>query len=56
MQCLSESFGVDFPGDDAQRKQMSMKPSSLLSVFEVYAKAQDKRVRPPCLSCSTLAG
>lgn len=42
MQCLSESFGVDFPGD----KQLSMKPSNLLQVFEVFAKTQDKRVRP----------
>ncbi|KIK26557.1 hypothetical protein PISMIDRAFT_261897 [Pisolithus microcarpus 441] len=41
IQCIGEAFGVD-PSDDGQREQLSIKPATLQSIFEVFLKTRDK--------------
>ncbi len=41
VQCIAEAFGVD-PSDSEQVKQLSIKPASLLSVFDLVLKTQEK--------------
>lgn len=41
MQCISESFSVDW-SSDSPNSALSVKPSSLLSIFEVFLKTQKK--------------
>lgn len=43
VQCIAEAFGVD-PSDSAQVKELSIKPASLLTVFDVVLKTQNKAV------------
>ncbi|KAJ3130947.1 hypothetical protein HK100_007124 [Physocladia obscura] len=42
MQCISEAFGFDF-SDETQKKALSIKPTSLVTIFDVFANTQ-KRV------------
>jgi hypothetical protein len=44
MQCISESFSVEWSAD-SPNSYLSVKPSSLLSIFEVFLKTQQKIVR-----------
>ncbi|KAA1083615.1 hypothetical protein PGT21_001495 [Puccinia graminis f. sp. tritici] len=41
MQCISESFSVEW-SSDSPNSALSVKPSSLLSIFEVFLKTQKK--------------
>ena len=41
VQCIGEAFGID-PSDDARRKQLSIKPAKLQTIFEVFLKTRDK--------------
>ncbi|KAI0080039.1 hypothetical protein K474DRAFT_1582858, partial [Panus rudis PR-1116 ss-1] len=41
IQCIGEAFGVD-PSDEEQRKRLSIKPTSLLNVFDVFLKTKDQ--------------
>jgi len=41
IQCIGEAFGVD-PNDQAQRQRLSIKPATLSSLFDVFAKTQSK--------------
>ena len=41
VQCIGEAFGVD-PNDQAQRQRLSIKPATLSSLFDVFAKTQSK--------------
>lgn len=41
VQCIGEAFGVD-PSDDAQRRQLSIKPAKLHTIFDVFLKTRDK--------------
>lgn len=41
VQCIAEAFGVD-PDDSTQVEELSIKPASLLSIFEVVLKTQNK--------------
>ncbi|KAN0100875.1 hypothetical protein V8E55_000859 [Tylopilus felleus] len=41
IQCIGEAFGVD-PSDDAQRKQLSIKPTKLQTIFDVFLKTKNK--------------
>ncbi len=41
VQCIAEAFGVD-PEDALQVEELSIKPASLLSVFDVVLKTQTK--------------
>ncbi|KAI5991526.1 putative stress-induced protein STI1 [Pisolithus albus] len=50
IQCIGEAFGVD-PSDDRQREQLSIKPATLQSIFEVFLKTRD-RVAPTASSSS----
>ncbi|KAI9572690.1 cytoplasmic protein [Boletus coccyginus] len=49
IQCIGEAFGVD-PSDDAQRKQLSIKPAKLQTIFEVFLKTRDKVGSPSSTS------
>ncbi|KAI8445388.1 small glutamine-rich tetratricopeptide repeat-containing protein A [Phakopsora pachyrhizi] len=42
MQCISESFSVDW--DASSSSSLSIKPSTLLNLFEVFVNTQNKRV------------
>ncbi|KAF8559371.1 hypothetical protein OG21DRAFT_1403388, partial [Imleria badia] len=35
IECIGEAFGIDL-SDDAQRKQLSIKPAKLQTIFEVF--------------------
>jgi small glutamine-rich tetratricopeptide repeat-containing protein alpha len=37
IQCISEAFGID-PKDDTQKDIYSIKPTNLLSIFDVYLR------------------
>ncbi|KAJ3574617.1 hypothetical protein NP233_g1651 [Leucocoprinus birnbaumii] len=41
IQCIGESFGVD-PSDQEQVEKLSVKPTTLQSIFDVYMKTRDK--------------
>ncbi|KIO02396.1 hypothetical protein M404DRAFT_148114 [Pisolithus tinctorius Marx 270] len=41
IQCIGEAFGVD-PSDDRQREQLTIKPATLQSIFEVFLKTRHK--------------
>ncbi|KAL4069411.1 TPR-like protein [Scleroderma citrinum] len=41
IQCIGEAFGVD-PSDHKQRAQLSIKPATLQTIFEVFLKTRDK--------------
>ncbi|KAF7310560.1 Hsc70 cochaperone [Mycena chlorophos] len=41
IQCIGEAFGVD-PADDVQVKRLSVKPTTLPSIFDVFIKTKDK--------------
>lgn len=41
VQCIGEAFGVD-PSDVVQASQLSIKPATLQSIFDVYLKTKDK--------------
>ncbi|KAG6371676.1 putative stress-induced protein STI1 [Boletus reticuloceps] len=41
IQCIGEAFGVD-PSNEAQRKQLGIKPAKLQTIFEVFLKTKDK--------------
>ncbi|KAI0651522.1 hypothetical protein C8Q79DRAFT_933837 [Trametes meyenii] len=45
IQCIGEAFGID-PSDQAQVDRLSIKPASLLSVFDVFLKTKDKLATP----------
>ncbi|KAH0838555.1 putative stress-induced protein STI1 [Lanmaoa asiatica] len=51
IQCIGEAFGVD-PSNDTQRKQLSIKPAKLQTIFEVFLKTRDKVGSPPSASPS----
>ena len=53
VQCIGEAFGVD-PSDDAQRKQLSIKPAKLQTIFDVFLKTRDK-VGSPSTSTTSAA-
>ena len=42
VQCIGEAFGVDETNDE-QRAQLSIKPATLKSIFDVYLKTQASR-------------
>ena len=41
VQCIGEAFGVD-PSDKDQSERLSIKPTSLESVFDLFLKTRDK--------------
>ena len=41
VQCIGEAFGVN-PDDQSQVDRLSVKPATLLSIFEVFLKTRDK--------------
>ncbi len=41
VQCIAEAFGVD-PTDQAQVDRLSVKPTTLQSIFDVFLKTKDK--------------
>ena len=41
VQCIGEAFGVD-PTDQEQADRLSVKPTTLQSIFEVFLKTKDK--------------
>ena len=41
VQCIGEAFGVD-PSNQEQVNRLSVKPATLLSIFEVFLKTRDK--------------
>lgn len=45
-QCISEAFGVDVE-NEGHKKQHSIKPATLSSIFEVFLKTQKKRQEVP---------
>lgn len=45
VQCIGEAFGID-PSDDTQRKQLSIKPAKLQTIFDVFLKTRDKVASP----------
>ncbi|KAG8220064.1 putative stress-induced protein STI1 [Butyriboletus roseoflavus] len=51
IQCIGEAFGVD-PSNDTQRKQLSIKPAKLQTIFEVFLKTRDKVGSPSSASPS----
>lgn len=59
IQCIGEAFGVD-ETNDQQRAQLSIKPATLKSIFDVYLKTQASRAstsaQPKATSTPTPAG
>jgi len=41
IQCIGEAFGVD-PNDQGQRQCLSIKPATLSSLFDIFARTQSK--------------
>lgn len=41
MQCIGEAFGVD-PNDSAQRERLSIKPATLVGLFDLFSKTSEK--------------
>ncbi|KAJ7071445.1 putative stress-induced protein STI1 [Mycena amicta] len=41
IQCIGEAFGVD-PSDEGQVKRLSVKPTTLPSIFDVFLKTKDR--------------
>ena len=41
VQCIGEAFAVD-PSNDTQREQLSVKPATLESIFDVFIKTRSK--------------
>ncbi|KAG9314621.1 TPR-like protein [Chiua virens] len=54
IQCIGEAFGID-PSNDTQRKQLSIKPAKLQTIFDVFLKTRDKVASPSSQSPSTSA-
>jgi len=54
VQCIGEAFGVD-PSDDKQRAQLSIKPATLQTIFDVFLKTRD-RVSPSTTTSATSLG
>ena len=52
VQCIGEAFGVD-PSDQSQVDRLSVKPATLLSIFDVFLKTKDKLAAPSGSSSST---
>lgn len=52
MQCIGEAFEVD-PADEAQRERLSVKPATLLSIFDVFLKTRDKLASPSASSSTS---
>ncbi|PLW48330.1 hypothetical protein PCANC_00611 [Puccinia coronata f. sp. avenae] len=52
MQCISESFSVEWSAD-SPNSSLSVKPSSLLSIFDVFLKTQQKIASTPVDSSSS---
>jgi len=52
VQCIGEAFGVD-PSDAEQSKKLTVKPTTLQSIFDVYLKTRDKIASSPEASRST---
>ncbi|KAF8898458.1 hypothetical protein BD779DRAFT_1795158 [Infundibulicybe gibba] len=52
IQCIGEAFGVD-PSNDEQTKRLSLKPSTLQSIFDVYIKTRDRVGSSPMSSAGS---
>ncbi|PPQ62768.1 hypothetical protein CVT24_000462 [Panaeolus cyanescens] len=52
IQCIGEAFGVD-PSNEEQSKNLSVKPASLQSIFDVYLKTRAKVSHGSSPSAST---
>jgi len=50
IQCIGEAFEID-PSNDTQREQLSVKPATLPTIFDVFLKTKDK-LNPPAASAS----
>lgn len=54
VQCIGEAFGVD-PSNEEQVEKLSVKPTTLQSIFDVYMKTRDRVGARPQPSDSTPA-
>ncbi|KAL5535122.1 SGT2 [Sanghuangporus sanghuang] len=59
IQCIGEAFGVD-PNDEQQRNRLSIKPATLMNVFDVVLKTLGNNASsaapPPSYAASTSSG
>lgn len=51
VQCIGEAFGVD-PTSETQASQLSVKPATLQTIFDVFLKTRDKMAPAPTASSS----
>ena len=56
IQCLVDSFGLEYPGDEATQQRMSLKPATLLSIFDTFAAVQERRSQPGNATAPTAGG
>ncbi|TFK30377.1 TPR-like protein [Coprinopsis marcescibilis] len=56
IQCIGEAFGVD-PDNEEQAAKLSIKPATLLNVFDVFLKTRERtQASPTAQAASTSAG